>query len=74
MRQLFGRGLLRSATTFLNVSRFSEFDEKDELELEQRDIEKSTYKPYLRMKAMWEKPLAKKRLRQERIRQTKAMK
>lgn len=65
VRQLLTRNmLLRPAVTLLNRHPFSEFDTRDDLELQERGILKSTYKPYLRMKAMWEKPLAKKRLRQ----------
>jgi len=74
VRQLFARGLVRPAVTHLNLTKFSEFDQRDELELEQQIITNSTYKPYLRMKALWEQPLARKRLRQERVRQTKATK
>jgi len=66
--------LLRPTTTYLNLCRFSEFDERDKLELEQHYLSISTYKPYMRMKALWEKPLARKRMRQERVRQTKATK
>ena len=75
VRQLFGKAMLmRPALTNLNINRFSEFDERDKLELEEQIIRKSTYKPYLRMKAMWENPLAKKRLRQHRIRNINANK
>jgi len=74
LRQLLGKTFLRPTTTYLNLCRFSEFDERDKLELEQHYLSISTYKPYMRMKALWEKPLAKKRMRQERVRQIKATK
>lgn len=67
-----------SRLTHLTMSRpilsfpFSKWDEKDKLELEQHDWDRNSYQPYRKLVDLWQKPLRKKKLRQERIKEIKA--